>query len=191
MSEEKEFVAPEESVVRVLELQSKYGMDQETMLIYLNSVNLMTILDMVKRKYHSGADTLPLPQPSGMAGAPGNSGSGGTGGLSMENLAGMLSGLMGQGGGKGLNPAALLSLYNMLGGPNMDLSSIMSMLGNMLGPGKQVKPPGQAQTGVQPVLDCGEQGGEKSPEEGDRQKRDTPKIMKWDHLDDRKRAIER
>lgn len=191
MSENKELVLQEESVVRILELQSRYGMDQEAMLIYLNSVNLMTILDMVKRKYHGGAEALPLPQLASMA-SPANPGSGSAGGLTLENLAGLASGLMGQ-GGKGLNPATLLSLFNMLGGQNMDLSNIMGMLGNMLGPGKQV-PVGQGQTAAQPVADGDKakkdgQDGENSPPEGDRQRpRETPKIMKWDHLDDRKRA---
>ena len=44
MSEEAKGVpAPDETVTRLLDLQQRYGMDQDTMLIYISSVNLMSI----------------------------------------------------------------------------------------------------------------------------------------------------
>jgi len=149
----------EEAVVRVLELQSKYGMDQETMLIYMCSVNLTSILSLIGKRYHgstSGYIQTPVTAPSAPAAAP--VGVAGTGSPSMNDLAGMLTGLLsGQGGsggqgfnpaalmnllgsltgkeGQGLNPAMLASLLGVLGGQNMDWGNLMNMLAGFMGAG--------------------------------------------------------
>ena len=63
--------AAEETVIRLLEQQSKYGVDQEAMLIYLNSVNLMNILTLIARRY-TGSSGLaaPVPPPLAQGAAP-------------------------------------------------------------------------------------------------------------------------
>ncbi|MCL6560301.1 MAG: hypothetical protein K6U74_16205, partial [Firmicutes bacterium] len=124
---------PEESVIRVLEQQSRHGMDQETMLIYINSINLMNLLSLIQRRYQGNTNAyLPLPIPSNTGAQPDIAGTGAGTGPSMENMLGMLMNMLGQGGG-GMNPAALMSLLGPLLGQNADLAGMMKMLGNMFG----------------------------------------------------------
>jgi len=187
MSEEQQFAAQEQLMSHILELQSRHGIDQDTMLIFLNSVNLMQILTLIQNKYRSGAASLPPVQFPGApvpSAKPAGSGAGdtGSGGISLENLAAMLSAMTSQGGGKGLNPAALMGLYNMLGGPNMDIGAMMNMLGGMFGN----KPKASAQDQAAPAAEKYKgQDGEKSTPGGDRPaSREAPKIMKWDRFDE-------
>jgi hypothetical protein len=56
---------PEDPVIRLLEQTSRYGLDQETMLIYISSVNLMSILGLIGRRY-GGKSNLSLPLPAAM-----------------------------------------------------------------------------------------------------------------------------
>lgn len=116
-----------EAVGNMLELQSRHGMDQETMLLYMCSVNLTSILGLIGHRHPGSSNGYihpPLIAPSNVT-APGQSGSGGAGGsnsggsASLNDLAGTLAGLLGnQGssGGNGFNPAALMSLLSSLGG---------------------------------------------------------------------------
>lgn len=194
MAEEEKFVAQDEFMFRILELQSQYGIDQESMLIYLNSVNLMQILGLIQKKYRNGAAILPPVQfpgaevPSGM---PVGSGAG-SGGLSLENMAAMLSTLMnqgggaGQGGGKGMNPATLMSLYNMLGGQNLDWGAMMNMLSGMFGNKQKATAQEQAAPAVEKYK--GQDGEKSSPGEDRPASREVPKVMKWDRFDGQRRA---
>ncbi|MCL6638438.1 MAG: hypothetical protein K6T80_01990 [Firmicutes bacterium] len=190
MSGEQKNAPQGEFILRILEAQTKYGIDQETMLIYLNSVNLMAILGLLQNKLRGGAGiTLPGPfnETEGASPSAGAAASGG--GPSLENLAGMLSGLMGQGGGKGLNPAALASLYNLynaLGGPNMDMNAMLKTLGSMLGKGDKTSP--EARGKVSPAPAEPDPGKGKEGETAGQGTREVPKIMKWDRFDDRRRA---
>lgn len=203
MTEEiKGAAVPEDSVIRILEQQSRHGIDQETMLIYMSSVNLMSILNLISRR-HGGNPNLSLPAPAAAPAlpllapgvAPGS-------GPSLDNLMGMLMKMLGgQGGGnspggQGINPA----LMNLLGtlAQNVDPVSLMSMLGGLMGSG--AKPaPGPASGNVLQtasssekspanpgVKECGVNA--KTTGEEKAAIREVPKIMKWDHLDDRKKA---
>gem|GEM_PF-941127 len=154
----------EEPVVRIMELQSRYGMDQETMLIYMCSVNLMSILSLIGRRYpgsSSGYIQVPVAE-TGAVSVPVPAGNAGDN-PSISNLTGMLAGMLGgQGGaggqgfnpaallnmlgsiagkdGQGLNPALLTSLLGALGG--QDLSGFMGTLAGLMGSGPKpaVKP---------------------------------------------------
>lgn len=187
-------VLPEETVIRLLEQQSRYGLDQETMLIYISSINLMSILTLMSRRYGGGsglsvpAPGLPVLPPLAPGTAPGS-------GLSLENMVGLLMKMLGnQGGGnasggQGLNPAMLLSLFNALGGQNMDLGGLMNLLAGLMGASKPAAGPGQAAP-PKPSAPGGSEGGigAKPAVEENAVKRDVPKIMKWDQLDDRRKA---
>lgn len=196
MSEEAKGVpAPDETVTRLLDLQQRYGMDQDTMLIYISSVNLMSILNLISRRY-GGAAAVSIPVPDVAATPPALvPGSG----LALDNLVGMLAKMLGgKGGGsltegQGLNPAFLMNLLKTLGLQNMDMGSLMSLLSGLVGSGAKPGPkpgadgpvvvsgPDVAQptgSGVKEGNFCEEKTG----------KRETPKIMKWDQLEDRKKA---
>lgn len=179
--------ALEDFVVRILEHQTKYGIDQDTMLIYLSSVNLMSILNLLNRRYGGSAGLAPatLPMPPLVAGTPQ------AGGLPQENMLGALLKMMGSQGngdsaGQGINPATLLSMLATLS-QNVDLGKMMGMLSGLMGPpGKPAA--GQQQDTAGPS--CGSEPGparpsfkeiDKSGEEGG-EKREVPKIMKWDQL---------
>ncbi|MDD2553306.1 MAG: hypothetical protein PHP51_01870 [Desulfotomaculaceae bacterium] len=191
---------PEEPLIRLLEQTSRYGLDQETMLIYISSVNLMSILGLIGRRY-GGKSNLSLPIPADLpAFSPTASGTAPAGGQSMENLMGMLMKMLGgQGGGntpaaQGINPAALLNLINVLG-QNVDLGSLMSMMAGMLGSGaKAAGTEGgsavQPAPGIgQPVAGVKENNADpKAAGEEKQVKREVPRIMKWDQLDERKKA---
>lgn len=142
-----------EAVGNMLELQSRHGMDQETMLIYMCSVNLTSILGLMGHHYPGSSNGYiqpPLIAPANVT-APGQSGSGGAGGsnsggsASLNDLAGTLAGLLGnQGGsgGHGLNPAALMGLLSSLGGfqgQEQDGQSLngAASAGRLNAPGKQ------------------------------------------------------
>ncbi|OPY58681.1 MAG: hypothetical protein A4E55_00733 [Pelotomaculum sp. PtaU1.Bin035] len=207
-----------EPVIKILELQSKYGIDQETMLIYMGSVNLMSILNLIGRRYH-GSSSGYMQAPAAAAEAfpstaPVNSGDN----LSLNNLAGMLSGMLGsQGGqgfnpallqnvlgslggkdGRGLNPALLMSLLGALGGQNMDWGGLMNMLAGLMGAGSKPAASPETAKGKPAASSTGatsgagsaiESGGaNNSRVEGKQGIREVPKIMKWDLLGDRKRA---
>jgi len=202
----------EEPVLRVLELQSRYGMDQETMLIYMCSVNLMSILNLIGRRY-SGSSSGYMQVPAGevgMVSVPAPTGNAGNT-PSTNNLAGMLGGqgfnpaallnMLGGIAGKdghGLNPALLNSLLGALGGQNVDLSSLMGMLTGLMGSGsKPAAKPDVTKDEPAPTSNVAKSGAGESKEAGtaksDRGEekqaaREMPKIMKWDRLDDRKRA---
>ncbi|HOV79133.1 MAG TPA: hypothetical protein PK728_03435 [Bacillota bacterium] len=184
---------PDEPVARVLELQSRYGIDQETMLLYMSSVNLMSILSLISRRYQGAAynpHAAALPAP---ALPPLTTGGPQGGNLSLDNVMGMLMKMFGSGnapGGQGLNPAALMSLLSALVGQNLDLGKIFSMLGNLTGSGVKAPPATEEKTqkpsapaeAAQATPDLKNAGEEKAV------KREVPKIMKWDQLDDRKKA---
>lgn len=205
----------EEPVVRVLELQSKYGLDPETMLIYICSVNLTSILSLIGKRQqdHSGGHiqaSLAAPAVPGPVSAPAPE-KAGNDNQSLNNLAGMLSGMLGnQGGtnsqglnpaallnmlggiggkdGQGLNPALLTSLLGALGGQGMDLGSIMNMMSSFMGsvPKPAVTPTKAASSAATPTK---ETGSTKNPRGEEKQPvREVPKILKWDPLDNRKRA---
>ena len=191
---------PEESVIRLLEQQSRYGMDQDTMLIYMNSVNLMSILNLINRR-QGGSMNLSIPAPAVAPALPAlATGSGPT----LDNLMGMLLKMLGsQGGGnspggQGINPAMLLNLLSAFGGQNMDLGGLMSMLAGLMGTGAKPVPRPEAgnigqnvssaeSSSPKPgVKECGVN--EKTTGEDKSPKREPPRIMKWDQIDDRKKA---
>jgi len=203
--EAKTVVVVDEPVARILDLQSKYGMDQETMIIYMNSLNLMHILNLVNRRYGtgpgqslqiSGVPQLPVPGRDTTAGS----------GLTMENMAGMLMHLLanqGQGGsaqgGQGINPSVLLNMLSALGGQNLDLNNLMKILPALMGSGKPApkttvqndRPSAQnSGAGERPsegdARDSGPKGGGAGGQPPARQ--EAPKIMKWDRLEERKKA---
>jgi hypothetical protein len=179
--------ALEDSVVRILEHQAKYGIDQDSMLIYLSSVNLMSILNLLNRR--SGVPAA-LPLPPLVAGAPQ------AGGPPLENMLGMLLKMMGnQGGGdstggQGINPATLLNMLSTIS-QNVDLGKMMGMLSALM------SPPGKPAAGQQQDTIGPSSGNELAParpglKEIDKsgedrgEKREVPKIMKWDQLDAKK-----
>ncbi|TEB08456.1 hypothetical protein Psch_02019 [Pelotomaculum schinkii] len=179
--------ALEDSVVRILEHQTKYGIDQDTMLIYLSSVNLMSILNLLNRRYGGSAGIAPatLPLPPLMAGTPQ------AGGPPLENMLGALLKMLGSQSngdstGQGINPATLLNMLAALS-QNVDLGKMMGMLsGLMCPPGKTAASQQQDTAGPS----CGSELGpakpgfkeiDKSREDGG-EKREVPKIMKWDQL---------
>ena len=179
---------PEDPVIRLLEYTSKYGLDQETALIYISSVNLMSILGLIERRYGGKANfTVPVPavlpalSPAASETAP-------AAGPAADNLMAMMMKMLGgQGGGnapagQGINPAALLELLNVLG-KNVDLGSLMNMVAGMMSTGAKAPPgAGQPAAGVKDAASGQKTAGEETV------KREVPKIMKWDQLDDRKKA---
>lgn len=181
----------EDSVVRLLEYQTKYGIDQDTMLIYLSSVNLMNILGLINRRYGGNANLIPasLPLPPLVAGAPQ------TGSPPLENMLGTLLKMLGNqndrdsSGGQGINPAALLNMLATLS-QNVDLGKMMGMLSGLMSPpgkpaaSQQATAPASPNELVpaRPVLKESEKNGEVRGE-----KREVPKIMKWDQLDNAKK----
>lgn len=209
MADEK-YIIPEDTVIRLLEQQSRHGIDQETMLIYMNSINLMNILNLMGKKF-GGSMSLSLPAPVLPPLAQGQAPAGGP---TLESMIGLLMNMLGnQGGGgssggQGINPAMLMSLLSALGGQNLDLPGLMSKFAAMMGtpqkpgaghvtgnvpqtvpaPGgtsatttQQARPPAQAPAPVPgqsehnvPVVEP--------------VKRETPKVIKWDSLDDRNKA---
>lgn len=190
MTEESKTVAVvEDPVARLLDLQARYGMDQETMLIYMSSLNLMSILNLISRRCGGGANLSAV-----VPAAPG-------GALSLENLAGMLMKMLGnQGagapGGPALNPAMLMSLLSALGGQNMDLGGLINTLAGMMNSGaRPASKPAAAGAHEPAPAAAGAPGGgaagkaaEKAAGEGTAVKREVPKIMKWDQLDERKKT---
>jgi hypothetical protein len=185
--------AAEETVIRLLEQQSKYGVDQEAMLIYLNSVNLMNILTLIARRY-TGSSGLAAPvlPPLAQGAAPA--------GISLENLLGMMMKLLGNQeggnvqGGQGLNPAALLTLLGALG-QNVDFPGLFNMLGSLFSPGgapvpgtarpgetqQQAAPAGEIKPEVKKDVKEDKHGVQSAP------KREVPKVMVWDQLENRKK----
>lgn len=195
---------PEDSVIRLLEQQARHGMDQESMLIYMCSLNLMSILNLLNKR-QGGTSGLNLPVPAAVPALPplANPGQAAGGGPSLESMISLLGNMLGSqagggapGGGQGLNPALLMSLLSALGGQNLDLAGLMSKLAGMMGTGAKPaagpdlgKPPaaapGQNQPGITP--NKVESQGEKAAAEERAARREVPKIMKWD-LEDRKKA---
>ena len=187
-------------MIRLLEQTSRYGLDQETMLIYISSVNLMSILGLIGRRYGSKSN-LSLPIPADLpALSPAAPGTAAAGGQSMENMIGLLMKMLGgQSGGntpaaQGINPAALLNLLGVLG-QNVDLGSLMSMMAGMLGSGAKGAGP-EGGSAIQPAPGIGPPAagvkdttaGPKAAGEQPQVKREVPKIMKWDQLDERRKA---
>lgn len=186
--------APEDSIARILEHQSKYGIDQDTMLIYLSSVNLMSILNLITRRYGGNASlaTTTLPLPPLIADTPQ------TGGLPLETMLGavlkMLGNQSGGGatGGQGINPAALLNLLATLS-QNIDMGKMMGMLSGMMAPPS--KPAASQEHDTTGPTSSGSELGPARPgykeidkSGGERgEKREVPKIMKWDQLDSAKK----
>ncbi|MDD4169505.1 MAG: hypothetical protein PHD36_04475 [Desulfotomaculaceae bacterium] len=206
----------EEPVVRMLELQSKYGIDQETMLIYICSVNLTSILSLIGKRQQGNSGghiqkplTAPVAPGTVSAPAPENAGNN----QSLNNLASMLSGMLSsQGGantnsqgvnpaallnmlggiggkdGQGLNPALLTSLLGALGGgQGIDLGNMMNMMSSFMGsvPKPTVTPTKPASSAAVPTkaaLSSNPPAEERQPI------REMPKILKWNQLDNRKRA---
>lgn len=183
--------ALEDSVVRILEHQAKYGIDQDAMLIYLSSVNLMSILNLLNRR-NGGSSIAPaaLPLPPLVAGTPQ------AGTPPPDNMLGMLLKMMGSQsggdstGGQGINPSTLLNMLAAIS-QNVDLGKMMGMLSSLMAPpgkpaaGQQqdtIAPAsgnelGPARPGFKEIDKSGEDRGEK---------REVPKIMKWDQLDAKK-----
>ncbi len=160
-----------ETVIRFLEQAERYGLDRETMLIYISSVNLMSILDLIGRRYGDKPDrslpatapedlSTPLPAPSGTAPvdlaalatalsgiAPGD--------RSMENLTGILAKMPGgpapgnPPATQGVNPA-LLNLVSVIG-QNLDLGNLIGrMAGMRAGKARPASSSGEAAIGQQP-----------------------------------------
>jgi hypothetical protein len=192
---------PEDPVIRLLEQTSRYGLDQETTLIYISSVNLMSILGMINRRY-GGKSNLSIPIPAALpALSPAASGAVPAGSPSMDNLMGMLMKMLGgQGGGntpaaQGINPSTLLNLLSVLG-QNVDLGSLMTMMAGMMGSGSKAAPGPEGGGAVQPAADGAglPASGVKDNTAGrktagdEHSKREVPKIMKWDQMDERKKA---
>ncbi|MDD4335174.1 MAG: hypothetical protein PHY77_06165 [Desulfotomaculaceae bacterium] len=193
---------PEDPVIRLLEQTSRYGLDQETMLIYISAVNLMSILRLIGRRY-GGKSNLSLPSladPPALS--PAASGAASAGGQPMDNSIGMLMKMLGGQGGanasaaQGINPATLMNLLSVLG-QNVDLGSLMSMMAGMLGSGAKTAP---APGGGSPVQSAAAGSGlpaagvkdntasRKTAGEKKTVKREVPKIMKWDQMDDLRKA---
>lgn len=178
--------ALEDVVVSLLEHQTKYGIDQDTMLIYLSSVNLMSILNLLNRRYSGSASFAPatLPLPPLVTGAPQ------AGGPQMENMLGALLKMLGSqsggdaSGGQGMNPASLLNVLATLG-QNVDLTKMMGMLSALMGPaGKPAaSQPDIAAAGGSELVSKGSGLKDIDKDGEDRgEKREVPKIMKWDQL---------
>lgn len=201
---------PGEQVIKLLEQSSKYGLDQETMLIYINSVNLMNILSLLGRRYGVKSNfSLPVPAAlpalpalvQGTAPAAVAPGTAQTGSPALENMMGMLMKALGSQGvgntsaGQGINTSTLLNLLSVLG-QNVDLGSLMSLMAGLLGSGSKAAAKPEAGSMVQPppvptgapVPVATESAGPKTPVEDKAVKRETPKIMKWDQLEERKKA---
>ena len=111
---------PEDSVIRLLEQQARHGMDQESMLIYMCSLNLMSILNLLNKR-QGGTSGLNLPVPAAVPALPplANPGQAAGGGPSLESMISLLGNMLGSqagggapGGGQGLNPALLMSLLS-------------------------------------------------------------------------------
>jgi len=203
---------PGEQVIRLLEQSSKYGMDQETMLIYISSVNLMSILGLIGRRYGVKSNfSLPVPAAlpvlpplvPGTTQATSATGTAPAGGPSLENLMGMFLKMLGsQGGGnspagQGINPSTFLNLLNVLG-QNVDLGSLINTMAGLLGSVSKAAPKPETGAAQQPAPSIGpstpvpvviESGvGQKAPGDDKAVKREVPKIMKWEPLEDRKKA---
>lgn len=202
---------PGEQAIKLLEQSSKYGMDQETMLIYISSVNLMNILGLIGRRYGVKSNfSLPVPAalPALPPLAPGTTpaasatGTAPAGGPSLETLMGMLLKMLGsQGGGntsagQGINPSTLLNLLSVLG-QNVDLGSLMNMMAGLLGSVSKAAPKPEAGAAQQPAPPVGtsapvpvvkESGAQKAQGDDKAVKKEVPKIMKWEQLEDRKKA---
>lgn len=192
---------PEDPVVRLLEQAARYGLDQETTLIYISSVNLMSIIGLIERRY-GGKSNFSLPVPTALpALSPAASGAAPGAGPTADLVGMLMKMLGGQGGGttpsgQGINPAALLNLLSVLG-QNVDLGSLMTMLAGMMGTGAKPAPGPGGGRAVQPATSGAGQApagakdgasGQKTAVEEKPVKREIPKIMKWDQLDDRKKA---
>jgi hypothetical protein len=200
---------PGEQVVKLLEQSSKYGLDQETMLIYINSVNLMNILSLLGRRYGVKSNfSLPAPAAlpalpalvQGTAPAAVAPGTAQAGSPALENMMGMLMKALGsQGGGntsagQGINTSTLLNLLSVLG-QNVDLGSLISLMAGLLGSGSKSAAKPEAGSMAQSPVPTGatvpvatENSGQIMPAEDKAVKRETPKIMKWDQLEERKKA---
>jgi len=204
--EVKTVVVVDEPVARILDLQSRYGIDQETMIIYLNSLNLMNILNLVNRRYGtnpgqslqmSGVPQLPALSQDAAAGS----------GMTWENMAGMLLKLLGnQGqdgsaqGGQGINPSVLLNMLSALYGQNLDLNHLMKMLPGLMGFGAKPAPKTASQDIQQASRSPAAGGSSPEPEAKDSgtaggsaggqpaARHEVPKIMKWDRFDECKKA---
>jgi hypothetical protein len=94
---------------------------------------------------------------------------------------------------QGINPATLMNLLSVLG-QNVDLGSLMNMMAGMLGTGSKLRPclrqaARASHTRGRPSR-CGVKGGAAAAKTGEEKqaRREAPKIMKWDQLDDRKKA---
>ncbi|NLI11832.1 hypothetical protein [Pelotomaculum propionicicum] len=209
MAEEiKGEVMPGEHVIRLLEQSSKYGLDQETMLIYINSVNLMSILSLLGRRYGVKSNfSLPVPVslpalpalvqgPAPAAAAPGAAPAVGP---ALENMMGtLMKALGGQGAGnstagQGINMSSLLNLLSVLG-QNVDLGSLINLMAGLLSSGSKaaakpeagsVMPPASPGS---PLPAAPESTVQKTQVEDKAVKREPPKIMKWDQLEERKKA---
>lgn len=205
--ESRPLVVIDDTVARLLDLQSKYAIDHETMLIYINSLNLMNVLNLIGRRYGSNSN-LSLQVPAGLSQLPPlEQGAAAGNGLTPENLAGMLAKMLGgQGtgnsppGGQGVNPAVLLNMLNALCGQNMDISGLMKMMQGFMGSGaKPAKKTGSVnvpQASPKPAAGSSPSGqGTKEPGAAGKAaggqtaaRHEIPKIMKWDQLDERKKA---
>lgn len=184
--------ALEDSVVRILEHQSKYGIDQDTMLIYLSSVNLMSILNLLNRRYGSaGYAPASLPLPPLVAGASPSEGQ------PMENMLGMLLKMLGSQsggdstGGQGINPATMLNLLANLS-QNIDLGKMMGMLSALMAPAdkpaaSQQKTAGPPSGSELTVAKPGSKEIDKNSGEERGERREVPKIMKWDQFESAKK----
>lgn len=200
----KESVVLAESVAKVLDLQAKHGMDQETMLIYMCSVNLTSILSLIGQRYPgsssgyiqpSGGLTAPIgsKKPEGGTasteplGALNNMGEQGANPNALLNLLNSFGGA--QGGGQGLNPALMTSLLGALGGgQNTDLGSLMNLMTGLMGAGANHKPrpaetPKEGPAAPQDKATNAAKGMVKNDRIGNKKAiREVPKVMKWDSI---------
>ncbi len=171
---EKKLVPLTDPLSRALDAMTRHGLDGDTMLLYISSVNLMQILELAGRRLAGGAGmSLPSVQLScGTPPAP------------VEAALGSLAKLL---GGGGINPAAIASLLAALC-QNTDLKGLTGLLSQSAGQALK-HPSSQVAGAVEGSESTGktEKSAQDNPGEN-KPRREPPKIMKWEQLDDKKRG---
>ena len=157
---EKRPVLPGDPLLRALDAMTRHGLDGDAMLLYMSSINLMQILELAGRRLtgSAGASMSTGPVSYGTAPAP------------LEAALGAITKLL---GGAGVNPGAAASLLAALC-QNADLAGLTGLLS-----------PNAA--GQAPINPSSEKTAQDSHVESS-SRREPPKIMKWEQLDDKKKG---